>query len=134
MTNNKILILIPCFGKPYIVADKTNELENLQYLVGGNIEILSNKKFSAIHPSFAKNNKEWKTVSVLYDKRKRYRVKIIVNENGRYECSPNMAVIGETGIPIFGDIVLVMTTLMSSKFLDETNENHLPVINCMYYL
>ena len=112
MPANKYIICLPTYGSPYLwretpIAER-NLLEELQKCVQGYIEGF-NMKSVLIHPMM--ESIQWKTAQRLIGKR---GVKMYVNEEGRRDCVPNMAVINvrrpyASNEPIFGEVALVMT-------------------------
>jgi len=106
-------VVLPVEGSPYIEGSAQpdgGELETLQKIVGGRIESVSRLPWT-IHPMFL-GNKRWGIAEVM---RKTKGVKMYVNEEGMYHCSPNMAtmITGKrdylSGCPhLLGDIALVV--------------------------
>ena len=90
----KVIINIPVFGKPYIVKGLKDELEDIQKVVGGYIELL-NKKYIRTHPMFKRADKRWE----MCEKLMKGNCKVYVNENGRRTECPNMAL----GFPFFNE-------------------------------
>ena len=106
---------LPTEGKPYIrhtLSKKDDTLKPLQETVQGYIQPYGRPII--IHPIFLENE-HWDFARQLL---KVKSVKVYVNEEGAYKCSPNVATIignGAGGCPhLFGDVAL----LVPAKVLD----------------
>ena len=90
----KLIIHLPTAGKPYVITNKKDCLEDYQELVAypnktGSFEYI-NAKFYVIHPMFADNCKAWRIASLLNVGETR----TIINEAGAIrDYMPNMACI-----------------------------------------
>ncbi len=84
----KVILCIPCEGKPYICDGLSGDiLEDIQSVVGGFVERLDKKKIH-IHPLFLQADKRWAMALNLIQGRGSV---VYVNENGRYDRCMNMA-------------------------------------------
>jgi hypothetical protein len=101
------IIVLPVEGAPYIHSVYKAAGDNLTILqdcVGGCIEAF-NPDFLTVHPIF-KRNKRWDVARILLGYKK---TKVYVNEEGKYKCSANMALINlYSGIPVHGDVAIVV--------------------------
>ena len=96
----KVIINIPVCGKPYIVKGLTDEMKDIQKVVGGYFE-------------FKRADKRWE----MCDKLMKGNCKVYVNENGRRTECPNMAYLfpffnedGKVGgvNNLFGNVAIVV--------------------------
>ena len=143
------VVVLPTFGSPYIWTGlpikKDAMLKTLKEVVQGPIEEFKNNTLTCmmIHPMFRDENKRWGIVNNLM---KEKDIKIYVNEEGRYECSPNMATLlcskldkhGSINLgmlksmpwnirhPMFGDIAFVVP--------EKTLKKHCPNLSYMTLL
>ena len=118
---SKYLIVLPCYGSPYILCElkkSDDALKPLQEVVQGNIEPYKNKKILRIHPMFAERPSWALAEKILHHPNST----LYVNENGSSDCCPNMAtVITEKrmrtgGCPhLFGDCALVISVEQFNK-------------------
>jgi len=107
----KYVVCLPTYGRPYITSIIKSEKERLRLLckaVEGPIQKVGRTSF-IIHPMFRENTKWNIAQRLLQDK----DTEIFVNEEGMYECVPNMATVltqrSPSGCPhYFGDIALVV--------------------------
>jgi len=141
--NAKIILVLPCEGSPFIWKNKvfntktkegqSDHATQLQKAVRGGIETID-KNALRIHPMF---NDRWRIAADLLKERD---VAVYANEEGMYECSPNMAVLllekdysslsGGTinaaqfralpvrPRPLFGDVALTMPYETLKKHID----------------
>jgi hypothetical protein len=123
------LLVVPTYGCPYIHAEtptkKEDRAEMISTLVGGFVERIP-FNYYMVHPMFcdpagSSHHTRWNLVRQLLTSK---HVTVYGNENGMYECCPNMALIakgsllieGGQPMPGFGDEVMevseaVLTTL-----------------------
>lgn len=107
-----VIIVLPTFGQPYMWKAKVFEKNDksisaeIRKVVQGSVEAGWKAKL-VIHPMF---DERWKLVKeLLANKKHLEKIGFYMNENGRAECSPNMACINAMeGIPYFGDLALVI--------------------------
>lgn len=92
------LIILPLEGVPYIL-DGDKNLSTLQKIVGGSITCAS----PAVMDINPYDSKEWFVAKILLTVAKN----VWANENGIYECSPNLLTINKgTKIPLFGRLAI----------------------------
>lgn len=118
---SKYLIVLPCYGSPYIhseIKKSDNALKPLQEVVDGNIEPYNDKKILRIHPMFAEKPSWALAEKILHHPNSA----LYVNENGSADCCPNMATIITdprrriSGCPnLFGDCALVISVEQFNK-------------------
>jgi len=121
--SSKYIIHLPTLGNPYIVKNKTEDLEDLQELVAfpnkekSYIECV-NKNNYVINPMFCEDNKYWRLVNELKNKSK---IKTYVNENGMMEeLHFNMGCINlNTRMPLFGEVFICITKKQYNKVCDK---------------
>ena len=140
---SKYAFVLPTYGEPYLLGlYDTDNKEEKQKLTDDitrfvtTIEMYTQnpkaQDVMKIHPMFKGT---WKAAGALVENKK---TNIYLNENGMYECCPNMAVIhfardyskwtGTTdpktlpvkGIPFFGDIVITVPKDVVEKSVDIT--------------
>ena len=110
MSNKKVFVVVPLEGSPFIAIDKDpNEYNDINEIVGGSIEGISNELKIIVHPMFYKECPRWRAVSdILKDRRK---IEVYVNENGMYETTPNMGMLIRewegTVHHMFGNIAII---------------------------
>ena len=110
--SSTIMIVAPCFGSPYILKGKVGkcQLSLLNKIVGGSIQGMDLSS-PLVHSLFMKENEKWHSFQKLLVNLqiKNCEGDIYVNENGMYECNPNMAMSSKrSGRPIFGDLCIQM--------------------------
>lgn len=92
------LIILPLEGVPYILDGKKN-LSTLQKIVGGSIACADPASMH-INPY---DSKEWFVAKILLS----VSQKIWANDNGMFECSPNLMTINkQNSRPMFGRLAI----------------------------
>ena len=104
-------VVLPLEGSPFNIkglwTEKDKTLSLLRDAVGGHITLIPSSIFR-IHHSFIHENPRWRLADRL---RTLPNTVVYCNENGVYDCSPNMATILtvtiNSGCPhLWGDVVL----------------------------
>jgi hypothetical protein len=102
-----ILVILPLEGSPYILDEPSfmlddgldDSLELLRSIVGGRIETVSPREM-AIN---SYGDKQWALANALLA----VATQVWANENGMYDCSPNMLCIQRSRrIPFFGRMAI----------------------------
>lgn len=127
MPNRKIICL-PVAGDPYIVEGKTDKLEDLQKVVGGYIEHISNRLFT-IHPMFVSSTalEGWNAVDAMLKVLKKNQYDLYCNDDPM-GLTPNMAcIINDCGgvRPLMGNLVLVIKNPKQWEVFEKSGFNHL---------
>jgi hypothetical protein len=142
--NAKVIVVLPCEGSPYIwknkifntktSAGKSELFEQSQKVVRGSVE-RCDRTTLLIHPMF---ENRW---SIAQELLRHPDAEVYMNENGIYECSPNMATVRlevdyskakgalthkeflalpkrPSRVPFFGDIALVVPYTLLQSVID----------------
>ncbi|MGI9556008.1 MAG: hypothetical protein ACR2M9_04025 [Cyanophyceae cyanobacterium] len=119
----KIIIRIPTYGSPSYCLMKKQDInvETIQKIVQGYFQEAP-KNHMVIHPMFREEQPSWNIVGELIENViNDSNVKVWCNENGMYDCCPNMGVIDKMWKrPFFGDLCIEITPKKINKIFNGT--------------
>lgn len=87
MPSNKQVIILPVAGEPYIALDKSDDMVDLQEIVGGSLHNIYSRSF-IIDPIF-EEEPHWVEVDYLLKNLRKNQYSIFVNKNASQENLPN---------------------------------------------
>jgi hypothetical protein len=131
MPNFRKIICLPVAGLPYIIEDKTTKLEDLQEVVGGYIEHISNRLFT-IHPTFTTETglAGWDAIKVLIDVLRKNQYDLYCNDDPTGLTNNMACIINDCwGVrPLKGNLVLVIKNKYTWDVLNKNGDGVLPIL------